>query len=81
MSPSAILVWIVGGAAGLLLAALLVVDLPGDAQPAETPPILSEVRQFSSKPCHDCGASSIRVAPSDNMNRCHVCGCEFISAD
>lgn len=82
MNPSTMLVWAVGGVAGVALTVLLFVKLPGDAPPiTDTSPVLIRAATFSRKPCMDCEASTIRVAPSDNMNRCQVCGCEFISAD
>lgn len=82
MNHGTMLVWIVGGIAGVILSALLFVKLPGDV-PAATDAaiILVQSAGFTRKPCPDCEASSIRIAPSDHMNRCQVCGCEFISAD
>lgn len=63
---------------GIPLAAMLFVDLPEG--PKETAaPMEPAPPRFSRKPCPYCEASSIRIG--EELNRCDVCGCEFISAD
>lgn len=50
-----------------------------DDEPRATEAAEIVVPKFGRKPCPNCEASSIRV--NDELNRCEVCGCEFISAD